>query len=326
LTLVSYFPGDSNKRVLVLLDTQTGARRRAIPVEADNANLLPAFTPDSRTLLATDRHPDARGETDARRIGLWEAASGEPLGSLPGAVLGSWDELKLTPNGKTLLVGCEAAREVQVYDLVALRLRFRVPGIGTTAQVSSDGQLLAVRTPGRGAAQDDHVRVYAVADGHLVYDLDVAPLTSWSHFSFLPGRNLLIIHHHSSTYSRWLDALGRRIGFWGLGNGHYVDRLTFLDPVTATWHGTTSFRGRVVLPINEEDRRDVWPIEFFTPDGRTMIVYTKHGGRYVLEGHDLFPPRPWASILAGALAASAGAWLLERSICRRLRRKVSATS
>jgi WD40 repeat protein len=268
-----------------------------------------AFSPDGRTLAAVAIKAD-----ETRELRLWDAATGESRGTVPGSErvppIGSgrsMTRLAFSPDGGSLLTGVAGWPHVRPVPLIfnlAEGSQYELTE-SLHAEWLADGGLMTVSDLRDGR--------FEVREGDRRTGV---PRTRWSltdpswpstggGWATLSADGRLLASQWTAPLPAWRQWLLKRLG---------RQRLPFIESraVIELWDAPS---GRNLGRLDAEGRR-LWQ----APDRRTLVTIERDGS---LSVWDVPPVRPWPLFLAlltaqAALAAAFVAWRRRRAARRKL--------
>lgn len=124
--------GSTNEKFVRLIDVSTGEVVRTLNVERGRA--LPAFSPDSKTLVTLGRDSDLR---------FWNHQAGKIVLRIQDKSQTGWGDAALfTPDGKRLIASREGV--IRIIDTDSGEILSSIEVVHETLAISADGQRLAI--------------------------------------------------------------------------------------------------------------------------------------------------------------------------------------
>jgi WD40 repeat protein len=222
------------------------------------------WSPDGKVIAS------AGGYTNARRVCLWDAATGKELHDLPAR--GAVRSIAFSPAGKTL-AAAEGDRGVVLWDVASGKEvgRFAEPGGGRVVAFAPDGKTLATAGPG------GIIHVREVATGRPVVELKGKAQALWN-MVYAPDGKSLVTAGVGGDLVVWDLATGV-VRWQNIPHGTGVSGLSFSpdgkalatsgdDGPVRIWD---SVSGKNLLSLGRETREGT-PSVAFSPDGRTLAA------------------------------------------------------
>ncbi len=214
-------------------------------------------------------------------VQVWDATTGQQIHTLKGPV-GLAVSVAFSPDGVRLASG-HSDGTARVWDAATGREERRLqmaPGSWVFVSFSPDGHRLAA-----GGWKDPKVKVWDVATGRLMFDVEAHPQHGCVALAFSPDGNRLVTTTNSlgdetikvwdATTGAWLrDLKGHTWNLWDVAFNHDGTRLA-----SASWD-------RTVRVWNLETGAEVWKREghtffvesvAFTPDGKRLASVSREG-------------------------------------------------